>query len=609
MTHAATGGAAIGPAAAQLLGLAQIEPLHFASFYQRTRLYRGGLKSAPAEVVLDLTQDCPLDCAFCLAGAVRGGGRRIELPQLQALARQLAGIPRILVVGGEPLAHPDLRAALALLRRTAAEVEIITGGATLPLDADKFQQWAETHLRSGPGRLVLTLSVDAWHRRAVGESAFARRIEHALALEAEAHADLQVRFLATDPRLTTAGYVRRDAVAAVLGDLHPGLAERWELRFAQLRADDVFRLGPVVRLGSAQESDAEPLDAGELAFAGEVVLTPRGPNGELLSLRALPATWMDRVPPGLQRQPLDLDKLDRALEQTVVAEVLGFAHLPELRHRWQRWLQGSQPGTLAGELRTAAAVYLADQWPHLRDGWLDQQAAQLLATCAPDLPWTFAVHRPWRRVHLPLLRRLWSLRAADRAVFAQQLVRELVEASLRTLAMPGWPAFVGYAPQPGLLCEQPDAPISLQLVPLDTGLTTPYLGDAWHRPRMVLRAGFEPPDGRPVLAWDGLGSVPWQQGDGERATAEFSTLAARMLQVVPGALGEALWACWVACLRQRAGQWREQGLGDLATAAEASLCAPPTPAADDAETRDDVLHLVAGPRVDGWPVAAAGQKC
>ncbi len=598
-----------GPAAAQLLGLAQVEPLHFASFYQRTRLYRGGLRPAVAEVVLDLTQDCPLDCAFCLAGAVRGGGRRIELPQLRVLERQLLGIPRILVVGGEPLAHPELRAALAILRNTAAEVEIITGGATLPLDAAKFGHWADTHLRGGPGRLVLTLSVDAWHRQAVGEAAFARRIEHVLALEEKAHDRLQVRFLATDPRLTTAGYVRREAVAEVLADLHPGLAERWQRRFGEQRADDVFRLGPVVRLGSAQQSAAEPLDAGELAFAGEVVLTPRGEHGELLGLRALPATWMDRVPAGLQRGALDLDHLDRAIETSAVAEALGFAIVPQLQQRWQHWLQGEQSPELAVDLRTAAALHLAEQWPRVREAWLDQQAARLAATCSAELPWTFAVNRPWRRVHLPLLRRLWSLKSVQNLGFGEQLVGELVQASLRALTEPGWPAFVGYAAQSGLLCERPDAPIPLQDVPLDTGLATPYLGDAWHRPRLVLRAGFEPPDGRPVLAWDGLGAVPWQEGDGERATAEFATLAARMQQVVPNVLGEMLWQQWVVALRQQAQHWRHAGLHDLADAAEASLRAPALPAAEAIEDRDAVLHLVAGPRVDGWPVAAAGQKC
>ncbi len=591
----------LGPAAAQLVALAIVEPLHFASFYARTRLYRGGLQAAPAEVVLDLTQDCPLDCAFCLAGAVRGGGRRIELPQLRELAEQLHGIPRMTVVGGEPLAYPQLRAALELLRQTAGEVEIITGGATLPLESDKFRQWAETHLRGGPGRLVLTLSVDHWHRQAVGEAAFARRVEHLLQLETENIDGLQVRFLATDPRLHTAGYVQREVVEGVLRDLHPGLAERWLQRFAQKRAGEVFRFGPVVRLGSAQDSNAEPLEAGELSMAGEVVLTPRGEAGALLELRALPATWMNKVPSGLQRATFAAGQLAQAVEQGVVAETLGFDRAPELCSKWQSFLQNPQPGPLARELRTAAAEHLADNWPSMRSKWLKQQAVRLHATCATELPWTFAVDRPWRRVHLPLLRELWALRVSKSVDFAGQFQVELVAATWRALGTePGWPAFVGYTPQLGLLCERPDAPIDLAEVPLDIGVATPYLGDAWHTPRLVLRAGFEPPAGHPVLCWDGLGSVAWQPGDAERAQHGFGELGRRVLQAAPEALREAVWVAWRAQAEAQVNLWQNMGLHDLAAALQRAVAVAPAVAPEPIESRAEALRLVAGPRVEGW---------
>lgn len=589
----------LGPAAAVLDRLAQVEPLHFASFYARTRLYRGGTKAAPAEVILDLTQDCPLDCAFCLAGETRGGGQRMELPQLQALAQALSGVPRLLLVGGEPLAHPHIREVLALLRDHAGEVEVITGGATLPTEQARFAAWIGDRIGAGHAPLGLTLSVDAWHRDAVGPAAFAARVQRMLELQAQPPVGVHVRFLVTDPRLKTAGYLRREVILAVLSDLHPRLAERWQTLFAARRADDVFRLGPVVRLGDASTLAAEPLDAGDLAFAGEVVLTPRGQDGTFQLLRALPATWMRAIPAGLQRGGADPGQLAEVLERTVVAEALGLGHDQEATALWRDPELPNDPSKLA-TLRQHSARHWQQSWPQRRAAWLAERAAHLDAVCAPDLPWVFGVDRPHRRVHVPLLRELWRLRAQRSAAFGDQLVRETVRAALEPLQAGGWPAFVGYRAQPGLITDRPDAPVPLHRVPLDLGVATPYLGDAWVRPRLVLRAGLEPPDGHPVLCLDGLGAAQWQSGDLAEATRAFCDLLRVVLQALPTPLHQQVRSHFTAELSTLASNWQRAGETDLAEAARSAALQSVEVAAEPLESPADVLRLVAGPRVEGW---------
>ncbi len=642
----------VGPAAALLDTLVAVEPLHFASFYERTRMYRGATRPAPPEVVLDLTQDCPLTCAFCLAGATRGGGLRISDATLATLHAELSGVPKVLVVGGEPLTHPEIDAILLRLRNHHAEVEVVTGGVTLPTDAEKFGAWLQRHSRSSPGggQLTLTLSVDHWHREAVGALPFAQRIDRMLELADQLPEGLAVRFLVTDPALPTAGYLQRRDIEACLTALHPGLRARFDRAWREHDVDTWFRFGPVVRLGEAAQMAAEPLDAADLAWAGEVVLSPRAdiqPSSHGLAkalgmpiklLRGLPATWMAAIPEGLVHRRAESGTLAERLLDGVIADTLALDDHPGLREAFltlhcrrlgqleqaslhlraaqlelacvdrpsakklAQALDNSDPTALPRAIAGHAALATAEQWPALREAWLQAAAQRLDSVCTPDLAWQFGVDRPQRRVHLPVVRRLWQIRAERDPVFADRLANELVGACLRPLHGGGWPVFEGYLPRRGLLTDRPDVP--LPLPPLDLGMATPYFGDALVHPRLVARTGFEPPQGRPVLVLDGLGAAPAGPGEQDLARDGFRQLAKVLAQLTPAVLRDLVAERWQRGLLELAGRQASLHSGDLAEVLRAcateALCYPTEPL----ESAAELARLVDGGRTERL---AAGQ--
>ena len=598
----------LGTAAALLDTLVAVEPLHFASFYQRTRFYRGATKPAPPELVLDLTQDCPLTCGFCLAGATRGGGLRISDATLAELETELHGVPKVLVVGGEPLTHPEIDGILRRLRANHAEVEVVTGGVTLPPEPLRFGEWLRRRTVGEPqaGGLTLTLSVDRWHREAVGDALFAARLDRMLELADQLPAGLSVRFLVTDPALPTVGYLQKRDIEACLATLHGGLRARFDRAWRDHDVDTWFRFGPVVRLGEAAEMDGEPLDAADMALAAEVVVSPRsdkatyfhssakalghtidplGLASTLLDLpikllRGLPATWMAEIPTGLVYRRAERGSLAERLLHGVIADALGLNDHPGLHeaflalhfrrmadrdqgNRYQQLaiqllqatglasarrltdaLQAEDPQIQPRAIACHAALTVAEQWPERREPWLTAMAQRIDEACHPALAWQIGVDRPKRRVHVPVVRRLWQLRAERDPVFAAALAEELVRACLQPLGSGGWPIFEGYQPRRGLLTDRPDAPVPLRQAPLDLGVDTPFFGDSLVHPRLVLRAGLEPPCGRPVVALDGLGATPFGAEDQSEALDAFRELAKILAQLTPTSLREKVADQW-----------------------------------------------------------------
>lgn len=651
----------VGAAAALLDTLAAVEPLHFASFYERTRLYGGSARPAPPEVVLDLTQDCPLTCTFCLAGATRGGGLRISDAVLAHLETELTGVPKVLVVGGEPLTHPEINAILKRLRSHHADVEVVTGGVTLPPDPKRFAAWLQRHTEASPdaGRLTLTLSVDQWHRDAVGTPLFSQRIDRMLELADRSPPGLSVRFLVTDPALPTAGYLQRRDIDRCLTALHPGLAAHFDRAWRDREVDAWFRFGPVVRLGEAAHMAAEPLDAADMAWAGEVVLSPRTENHlsshspdnalghSVKLLRGLPATWMAAIPEGLVHRSAESGPLADRLLHGVIADALGLNDHPGLRHAFlalHHWRLGSrelslihrsaaarelaaidrqsartlaeslnhpEQSVLARAIAQHAGLATAEQWPSVRHTWLQAAAQRLDAVCTPELAWQFGVDRPQRRVHFPVVRQLWQLRAARDPAFAAMLAEELVGACLRPLQAGGWPVFVGYLPRQGLLSDRPDVPLPIREAPLDMGVATPYFGDALVHPRLVVRTGFEPPLGRPVVLLDGLGAAPVGAGEEDQALSGLRQLAIVLAQLTPESLRGPVEANWREALLALAEHQTEPNQPAhqakwpvlLQTCASEPLPHPPQPQESPAE----VERLVDNGRAHRWSARAASR--
>lgn len=643
----------LGAAAALLDTLVAIEPLHFASFYQRTRLYRGATRPAPPEVVLDLTQDCPLTCAFCLAGATRGGGLRISDATLAHLETELNGVPKVLLVGGEPLTHPEIDAILRRLRAHHAELEVVTGGVTLPPEPGRFAEWLQrrTVAAEGSGRLTLTLSVDRWHCAAVGESLFAARIDRMLALADSLPPGLSVRFLVTDPALPTVGYLQRRDIELCLDALHPGLRARFDRAWRDHDVDTWFRFGPVVRLGEAAEMAAEPLDAADMAWAGEVILSPRADKPDTAHgltkaldhpvklLRGLPATWMATIPEGLVHRRAESGPLAERLLHGVIADTLGLHDHPGLHHAFLALhfrrlgqsrlshqhlhvaqaqlgsidqpsarnlglaLDNPEPAALPRAIAGHAGLATAERWAAAREAWLQAAAERLDSVCAPAVAWQFGVDRPQRRVHLPVIRRLWQLRAGRDAAFGALLVEELVDACLRPLLAGGWPVFEGYQSRRGLLTDRPDAPLPLRAAPLDLGIATPYFGDSLVRPRLVLRTGFEPPSGRPVVVLDGLGAAPLGPGEQDEALEGLRHLALVLAQLSPPNLRDGVTAAWRHALLELAARQAATELAAMATVLRTCAGEALPDHVDPPESPADIAWLVDGgrsERLKGW---------
>ena len=74
--------------------------------------------SAPRLVQWMVTLRCPLSCPHCLTADPNGRGGELSLSQAGQLVEQVAalGAEELLLTGGEPLARPDLRQIIDILR-------------------------------------------------------------------------------------------------------------------------------------------------------------------------------------------------------------------------------------------------------------------------------------------------------------------------------------------------------------------------------------------------------------------------------------------------------------------------------------------------------------
>lgn len=532
-----------GDATAVLHTLFAVEPLYWTSFYERARFFRGRPAPHPPEVVFDLTKDCPLDCDFCFAADTLHSGIRIDPPQLADLAHSLRGLPRVLLLGGEPLTHPAIDACLDLLDEPGRRICIYTNGLPLPEDPGRRAGWLDRRFARLHARVELTLSVDRFHRDQLGEAAFSARIDALLGLVERPDAPVDVRFNVTADSLSTGGYLVADRVVATLDGLHPGLRPLFERAMRSGRVDAHFQFNPVIQMGRAAASEGELLNAGDTLLKPQVVVGPR-PGGGIGLVSSLPATWMRRVPDPLAVAEVGQGGLAAAITSGLVSEQVGAALVPETMAAFEalhalrlglpeapdrvaaalraagertgaaaaalcRALQRAQPSELATVLRVHAARVMVEDWPRWHGPWHARLAGRLAELCASgDQAWDLGGDRPHRRLIVATLRRFLALHLGAGADRGAHFVNRCAALATEALQACGYPAFCGYREREGLITDRPESPLPLTEVALDQGVASPYFGDALVSPRVVARMSVDAL-GQVDLSLDGVGVVAW----------------------------------------------------------------------------------------------------
>ncbi len=130
----------------------------------------------PLDVYLMLTNECNLECRYCVREAVRGLSPRMNSCLVQRILDSLQGLSvrRVILTGGEPLLHPDLPQILMQVQRLHLAV-VCTNGWLL---AEQI-----VHLIGGhdPTRMTIQVSLDSTenhHDHTVRrQGSFARVIE------------------------------------------------------------------------------------------------------------------------------------------------------------------------------------------------------------------------------------------------------------------------------------------------------------------------------------------------------------------------------------------------------------------------------------------------
>lgn len=133
-----------------------------------------GYTEAPIVVQCYLTLRCPLSCAHCLAAPDGRDAADMPVGTFDRLCAEAAalGVPEVLLTGGEPLAHSDLGAIVATLRRHSLSWSLNTACCPTPAQRTILS-------RHPPGYVAVSLDGPA----AVHDAFRGRLGSHAAAME------------------------------------------------------------------------------------------------------------------------------------------------------------------------------------------------------------------------------------------------------------------------------------------------------------------------------------------------------------------------------------------------------------------------------------------
>jgi len=529
-----------GPGAALLDTLFAVDPFYWTSFYKRARFFQLEPRPEPPQIILDITKDCPFECSFCFASGTLGTGRRINVSDLEGLERSISGLPKVILLGGEPLVHPEFRRVISVLSTNHEEVEIFTNGRPVPTEPGSRNRWIEEMFGGHDARVTLNLAVDRFHREQYGSPGFGEKIDDFLDMAEQG--EVRVRFNVTAEGLYSAGYLQARHAEKCLEELHERLAGIFSKAMEDGTAEDRFQFNPVIRMGRAVDAPGEYMKAADVLFAPEVVVTPDEDSG-LSILGFLPATWMPVVPDLVRLGRLSESSMEEILLEDVIGRRFEFAAFPEARHVFM-FVHSSRMGTerereacrdralerleraggppaealLAAVrdgdvsaccrvLRIYSAWQRLDSWPGRRREYFDLVADRLYSLCSRrGQGYELHTDHKIRRITAPILVHFVDRYLGDDPAEAAKFVGHLADVVTRPVVEGGFPAFTGYREQPGLITDAPDAPIPLAHVGLDLGIENPYYGDALVRPRVVVHAVVDG-TGRLNVEFNGVGRV------------------------------------------------------------------------------------------------------
>lgn len=235
-------------------------------------------------------------------------------------------IHRIIIVGGEPFYYRGLGDIIRAPRKVHGEIEIFTNGLPLISNKEGTRKFIEKYLPEND-RLVVTISIDDFHRRQMGEYDFKKIIDAAMEILNSGIAD--VKFNITDPEFYSHSYLNYKVVKDLLDTYDSSLKELFENCFRSRRVDEIFYFNPVIRHGTGKGGEA--IRAIDLLRYPEIVVGRRRGDGRISIMKHLSALWMDPAPESLVAgYPLDED-IEMILIKNVITPLIGSSENTEVK--------------------------------------------------------------------------------------------------------------------------------------------------------------------------------------------------------------------------------------------------------------------------------------
>lgn len=298
----------------------------------------------PMLLYVDVTNACPIGCAFCMYLPVQGA-QHLELDEVSTavLGGLVKASPVLHISGqGEPLLQPNRVLAVAALAGPGQSVEVITSGAVPWPKLRSLLEQFETLAQARGFTPRMRLSVDRWHASAVRHRNYAAVIRRSLDAQG---ATTRISFRSvTSERDWLPGFFKGELNGTAhqwndggplrgslsVGDREFEVAMKRLVRPAQTGTDDALSLEQY--LGELSRSKGRPFTLGNLACTTllpgpDVTVRPDG-KVQLYGLDGV-RSW------DLSDSTLDVSTIESAIQTDPVLR--GFYETPFIE--WVRLLR------------------------------------------------------------------------------------------------------------------------------------------------------------------------------------------------------------------------------------------------------------------------------
>jgi hypothetical protein len=288
-----------------LVQLAKLHPHYFNSFYRRVRIVREAPRPMPAAATVDVTHRCALQCPFCIAADVLDQ-RDMSTAAFDQVCKQLSGIGRLTLMGGEPFQHPNFETLVTKARDSAAEVEVFTNGLALGTSPERAPERLTKRIPdASKDWLTLVLSVDPGHASQMTPGRLQSVVNGVLL--AASKGLCKARFSVTHPALATGIYLDTDTVTTAIAEVAPKLAHHFMERLEQGEVQDSYYFNSVIcALPPAedlrQDSTLPTAPGPEVLRLEDLVWSPEiaisfDRDGQPEVFTSLASMWSNRPPP------------------------------------------------------------------------------------------------------------------------------------------------------------------------------------------------------------------------------------------------------------------------------------------------------------------------